>query len=245
MAAQPQPRPAARAPQTQQASERTRLIRLVHVGRRELQLDECAYRTILQAQGGANSSALMSVGQLQRVVDYLKRQGFKVATKAKPAQAGVVVANGRRSGMATVTTAVTAVTLASDPQSRKARALWLMLHAIGAVRDPSETALQAYGRRQCGVDRLEWVRDAFPLIESLKAWALRALPAYVLPYVEGDVTHWAGHMSPAWRENWAREVAPLKNRTPQSLARRFSSLVAVWELISSAQSSKSATGSRA
>lgn len=241
MAAQPQTRTAPRAPQ-QQANERTRLIRLVHVGRRELKLDDCAYRAILQAQGGAESSALMSVGQLQRVVDYLKRQGFKVATKAKPAQMGGVVVKGRRTGMAT---AAAAVTLASDPQSRKARALWLMLHAIGEVRDPSETALQAYGRRQCGVDRLEWVRDAFPLIESLKAWALRALPAYVQPYVEGDVTHWAGHMAPAWRENWAREVAPLKNRTPQSLARRFSSLVAVWELISAAQSPESETGSRA
>lgn len=240
MAAQPRKQPAPRAPRPDQAAERTRLIRLVHVGRRELKLDDGEYRAILQAQGGADSSALMSVGQLQRVVDYLKRQGFKVATKAKTARAEVL-SKAQRTGLST---AATAITLASDPESRKARALWLMLHSIGEVRDPSETALRAYARRQCGVDRLEWVTDAHPLIESLKAWALRALPAYVRPYLERDVTHWAGHMSPVWRENWAHAVAPFKTGMAMTSQQALNSLVPVWKLISTAQSSQNATGSQ-
>ncbi|MDP3322382.1 MAG: regulatory protein GemA [Hydrogenophaga sp.] len=231
MSAQPQPKTAPRA--APQGNERARLIRLVHVGRRELNLDDAAYRTILQAQGGAASSAAMSVGQLQRVVDYMKRQGFKVATKAKSAQPVRVFQKSRRVGLTWA--AGEAVKLASDPESRKARALWLMLHDVGAVRDPSEAALLAYAQRQAGVERLEWVQDMKRIIEPLKAWALRSLPAFVLPFLQRDITTWAGHMSPAWRENWRLAVEPLLSRAPISQAQKLHALIAAWELISSAQ----------
>jgi phage gp16-like protein len=239
MSAQPQPKTAPRA--AQPVNERARLIRLVHVARRELSLDDAAYRTILQAQGGAASSASMSVGQLQRVVDYMKRQGFKVSTKAKSAQPVRVLQKSRRVGLTWA--AGEAVKLASDPESRKARALWLMLHDIGAVRDPSEAALLAYAQRQAGVERLEWVQDMKRIIEPLKAWALRSLPAFVLPFLQRDVTSWAGHMSPAWRENWRRAVEPLLSGAPISQAQKLHSLIGAWELISSAQ--KTSNGSRA
>lgn len=212
--------------------QRVRLIRLIHVGRRDLRLDDDSYRAILRTHGGSESSALMSVGQLQRVVDYLKRQGFTVTTKPKPTRH---VAKGRRAGLTTVI-------LADDPQSQKARALWLMLHAIGEVRDPSETALQAFAKRQCGVDRLEWVRDANPLIEALKAWALRSLPAYVQPFIDRDVAQWAGHMSPAWQGDWRRASSLLKGGTWTSPTRQFDALVAAWELIAAAQKSSSVGG---
>ena len=97
--------------------DRARLIRLVHVGRRELGLDEGAYRAILQAQGGVASSSHASVKQLQAVVDYMKRQGFKVSSKAPAASRKVVVVKGRRTGVSTALAAVAAgpVVLASDP----------------------------------------------------------------------------------------------------------------------------------
>ena len=50
------------------------------------------------------------------------------------------------------------------------------LHQLGVVRDPSEGALESFGRRQLGVDRLQWADEgqAYRLIEALKAMAERA-----------------------------------------------------------------------
>jgi phage gp16-like protein len=228
---QPQttPRRPAKAATTAAPSERARLIRLVHVGRRELSLTEVDYRAILQAQGGAESSASMSVGQLQRVVDYLRRQGFKVATKAKTAAAAGALKAGP-----------VAVALASDPESRKARAMWLTLHAIGQVRDPSEAALLRFAKRMCKVDRLEWVRDMLPLIEALKAWLLRSLPAYVTPYLKIPSTQWAPHMGDAWRTNWDQAVRQLRFALEAGHVQVLDQWVSLWSLAESAELEKKA-----
>lgn len=222
MSAQPAIKPQTPAPRV---DFRTRLVKLVHVGRRELRLDEDLYRTILREKGGANSAGDMNAAQLQRVVDEFKRLGFKVANKAKIG--GTVLAKGRRTGVATVT-------LAADRQSRKARAMWLTLHAIGQVRDPSEAALLAYAKRQCKVDRLEWVQDTVPLLESLKAWLLRSMPAVVKPYLQQPVEAWAGHMSPLWRENWGSAVHRLRVAMERGNVQIVDEWVDLWQLINQA-----------
>jgi len=140
---------------------RARLIKLVHVARRDLEragtLDEPGYRDILRAAsgGGHDSAAAMSYADLKAALERLKRAGFKVR---KPA--------GSRS-------------MTVNPDASKVRALWLFLHAIGAVRDPSEQALAAYVRRTVKVDDLRWAHgeDSTLLIETLKMWAMRYLPA--------------------------------------------------------------------
>ncbi len=225
MSAQPRPSSAPRS-MAQKGGDRARLIRLVHVARRDLQLAEPDYRAMLQAQGGADSSAAMSVAQLQRVVDFMKRQGFKVATKAKPAK---VLVAARRTGLAT------AVRLASDPQSRKARAMWLTLHAIGQVRDPSEAALLAYARRQCGVDRMEWAKDMVPLLEPLKAWILRSLPAVVKPYLQEPASVWAAHMGEVWHTNWNQAVQSLRYGIEEGHSQLVDQWVDLYQLVVAAQ----------
>lgn len=225
MSAQAKTRSAPRAA-AQKGGDRVRLIRLVHVARRDLQLGEADYRSMLQAQGGADSSAAMSVAQLQRVLDFMKRQGFKVATKAKPAKVLVV---SRRTGMAT------AVRLASDPESRKARAMWLTLHSIGQVRDPSESALLAYARRQCGVDRLEWVKDMVPLLESLKAWLLRSLPDVVKPFLQEPASVWAAHMGEVWNTNWQQAVRRLRYGIEKGHSQLVDEWVDLYQLVVAAQ----------
>lgn len=224
MSAQAQPRPAPRAA-AQLGNERARLIRLVHVGRRELKLGEEDYRQLLLSEGGADSSAAMSVGQLQRVVDYMKRNGFKVATKAKAARPARSRSTGRQNGMEP------AVHLASDPESRKARAMWLTLHAIGQVRDPSEAALLAYVLRQSKVERMEWVRDMVPVLESLKAWLLRSMPAVVLPYLKEPASVWAAHMDAIWHENWDRAVGHLRYGIQSGHVQLVDQWVDLWQLV--------------
>lgn len=149
---------------------RAQLIKLIHVARRELQLDEPTYRTVLQAAGRSDSLSSMDVPAMEAVLKHMKKSGFKVRpqTKTRP--------------------------LSTHPSDSKARALWLFLHKLGVVRDPSEAALARYVRRIGGTDDLRWnhgvrlvesgtnpgFKDRTELvIESLKAWAMRFLPGKV------------------------------------------------------------------
>lgn len=142
-------------------------IKLVHVAKRELGLDEPTYRAILFAQGGNESLSAMSIEGMNQVIDYFKAQGFKLRKAA----------GDRKQAM--------------GPDAKKVRALWLFLHELGAVRDPSEAALTAYVQRIAGVDDVQWMRGtrmvpsnpakryqerAELVIETLKKWAMRFLP---------------------------------------------------------------------
>lgn len=144
------------------STDRARLIRLIHVARRELQMPEDSYRNVLRTVARKDSAADMNIRQLQDVLDHLKKAGFKVR------QAAAAPARQSRP-------------LASDPDHKKIRAIWLMLADMGVVRDPSERALAAYCRRLTRVEALQWINaaQAHKLIESLKKWALRYLPGQV------------------------------------------------------------------
>ena len=145
---------------------RQRLIRLIHVGKRELGLDDEIYRALLMGSVQKDSTSAMSVPELERVLERMKRSGFKVRVKsARPA-----VAQSKPSRP-----------LAQYPEARKIRALWLFLHQLGAVKNPSEEALAAYVKRIAKVDALQWTNgdQTEALIETLKKWAMRYLPGQV------------------------------------------------------------------
>ena len=108
------------------APNRQRLIRLIHVAKRDLSMDDDTYRAILLRIGKKASSADLTIPELEKVLEHLKRSGFKVRSKAKSAQAKP------------------SRPLAQDGESKKIRALWLFLHELGAVKNPSEEALAAY-----------------------------------------------------------------------------------------------------
>lgn len=146
-----------------QPADRQRLIRLIHVAKRDLSMDDDTYRTILQRIGKKASAADLTVPELEKVLEHLKRSGFKVRSKGKPAQAKL------------------SRPLAQDGESKKIRALWLFLHELGAVKNPSEEALAAYVKRIAGVDALQWIngKQAERLIETMKKWAMRFLPEAV------------------------------------------------------------------
>lgn len=152
-----------------QAATRQKLIRLIHVARRELGLDEPTYRTMLLTAGRAESTTAMDVPQLKAVVEHAKRCGFKV--RASAPVAGSAPRQARRADRRQDTSA----------EARKVRALWLFLHHLGVVRDPSEAALATYVKRIAKVDDMHWAHGdrMLALIETLKKWAMRFLPAAV------------------------------------------------------------------
>jgi phage gp16-like protein len=209
---------------------RARLIRLVHVARRDLRLDEETYRSVLRAQGG-ESSAKMSVAQLLKAVDAMKSMGFKVASKGT-ASGRPALSQSRRSGGSGAVAGP--VVLASDAESRKARAMWLTLHSIGQVRDPSERALLAYARRQTGVERMEWVQDMVPVLEPLKKWLLRSLPQALAPYLREPATAWAAHKDAIWHDNWLQAVRRLAYGLEKRHVQLVDEYTDLWQLAQSA-----------
>jgi len=142
------------------SQERLRLIKLIHVARRNLEksgkMDEPTYRTMLQTAGGADSTAKMEVPALERVLEQAKRAGFVVRSKG----------GDRRQD--------------TSPEARKVRALWLFLHQLGAVKSPTESALATYVKRIAYVDDMHWAdaRAMVRLIETMNA-----------AWVRGDYDH--------------------------------------------------------
>lgn len=134
------------------SNSKPRLIQLIHVAKRDLQLDDDTYRHLLTETTKKESTRNMTVPQLERVLATLKARGFVV--KAKNA--------GSRPQ-------------AKDPQSKKIRSLWLQLNTLGAIDDCSEAALAAYVKRITGIEALQWLNavQASSVIETLKKWVKR------------------------------------------------------------------------
>lgn len=131
----------------------------VQIARRDLGLDEDTYRAMLSRITGQTSATTCTDAQLGAVLSELKAKGWKPK-----------VIKGGKIGPASRPKP------AAHPVARKARAMWISLHQLGVVRDPSEKALEAFARRQLGVDAMQWAvaSDAYALIEALKGMANRA-----------------------------------------------------------------------
>lgn len=131
-------------------AEQKREIQLIKIAQKQLGMDDATYRAMLWSVARVKSSTELDFAGRKKVLDHLQACGFK---RTRPLQ--------RK--------------LADDPQSKKMRALWLELHAAGKVRNPSETALAAFVKRQTGRDALQWLNgaEASRVIEELKKWLAR------------------------------------------------------------------------
>lgn len=125
-------------------------IQLIHIAKQQLGMDDETYRAMLWSVARVKSSTELDFAGRKKVLDHMQACGFK-RTRQQPRA------------------------LADDPQSKKMRALWLELHAAGKVRNPSESALAAFVKRQTGRDALQWLaaREASAVIEELKKWLAR------------------------------------------------------------------------
>lgn len=131
---------------------RRAMLAKVHVARKELGLTEDDYRLALWEQTKEWSAGDCSEAQLKALLAHFERQGWK----SRPRKPG-----GRRA--------------ADHPAARKARALWISLHHLGAIRNPSDKALEAFAARQLNVMALQWADQGqcYKLIEALKAIGAR------------------------------------------------------------------------
>lgn len=140
---------------------RTQEIAKIHVAKRDLGLTDQAYRAILVGAAGVESAADLDWQGRAAVLGRMEELGWKPAPARKASRSGRPARK-----------------LASDSLSKKIRALWLDLHQLGAVRDPSEAALAGYVMRMTGVAALQWLSpsEASTVIEALKKWRMRVAP---------------------------------------------------------------------
>lgn len=140
----------ARPARFDQANQHRRsMIAKIQIAKKQLNMVEDDYRQALLDQTGRISLKNCSDAQLARVVEFMKSKGFSSLPANKAA---------------------------AHPMARKARALWISLYQLGVVHNASEQALEAFAKRQLGCEKLRWAnqREAFKLIEALKAMADRA-----------------------------------------------------------------------
>ena len=127
-----------------------REIQLIHIAKQQLGMDDETYRALLWSVARVKTSLALDWAGRKKVLDHFEACGFK-RTRPQPRA------------------------LADDPQSKMIRALWLQLHQAGKVRNPAESALAAFCKRQTGRDALQWLngKEASALIEELKKWLAR------------------------------------------------------------------------
>lgn len=139
-------------------------IKLIHIAKQALGLDEDTYRALVARFGaGATSSTQLSAAQRRALLTHLKDSGFKLRPNA-----GKVGSAWQR-----------------EPQMRKLRAMWYELSEGGHVDRPADgaacnAAIEAWAKRQLSthtppLDALRFASGAqmAKLIEELKAWGLR------------------------------------------------------------------------
>lgn len=149
---QPATNYAARPAQFDRTQQHRRsMLAKIQIARKDLAMDEDDYRQIVFDKTGRTSLKEASERDLHDVLEVMKAKGFRPLAK------------------------IGQVAAAQHPMAKKARALWISLYHLGAVHNPSEQALEAFGKRQLKCDKLVWARqsDAYLLIEALKGMAVR------------------------------------------------------------------------
>jgi phage gp16-like protein len=134
----------------QAADIRRRELAQIHLAKKQLGMDDDAYRDLLFTVARVRSAADLDWTGRKRVLDHFVKCGYKQG----PA--------GKRW---------------TDPTERKVRSLWLELRDAGALRDASDAALFAFCKRTTGADHLRFAngKELRTIIESLKLWLRREL----------------------------------------------------------------------
>lgn len=131
--------------------DRARLA-VIHVAKKQLDLDDDDYRAMLRAEGGVASARDLDDAGARRVMQWFDNHGFKRDGTAKG------TAGDRR------------------PIVKKARALWISLYQLDEVTNRADKALDAFAKNLTGKDTLRFCTngEAAKVVEALKAWAERA-----------------------------------------------------------------------
>lgn len=140
----------------------------IHIAKKDLALDDEAYRQVIANIGGAKSGSSADLSPLcrARVLQHFKSKGWK--SKRRPVQKRV---------------ANSGEILASAPQVAMIRSIWIQMAEAGVIENRTEQGLRAwvksssrrYHSNKAGYSAPEFLPEwvAQRLIEHLKQWATR------------------------------------------------------------------------
>lgn len=197
---------------------RKRDLSIIHIAKKQLALDDADYQQIIKTVTGKLSSADLDSRGRQALIKHFQKIGFKLKPKSG-----------------------TTRTMADDAESKKIRAIWLMLHSLDAIKNPSEAALEQFVKRMTGIDRLQWLNSdqSKTVIETLKKWAMRFLPTWIESYIAVLLTNFNLpddlHRSDAGQSLLAR-IQALRNAQARGLTALFDYYWQIWEAAGSFQS---------
>ncbi len=147
----------------------TALSKLIHTGFGQLGIrDEAEQRAILLRAAGKPSLRDMVPAEEEAVVAELERLGFKRSSKR---------ANGRPK--------------LSGKYAGKLQSLWIAGWNLGVFRERDDAALEAFVKRQTGLDAVRFCHDAADARKAIEA--LKAILAR-----DGGVDWHTGHLRPSW-----------------------------------------------
>lgn len=143
--------------------QRTSHIAAIHALKTKCKLADDDYRALLQQLTGQRSSKGLALGQQLQVRQYLQR----LADSRQPAPSST-----RRPAGWVPQAQFDAQRQAAHPKERKLWALWGELGRAGKLEQPTPAGLQAWVKRQTGLDALRFCNPAQldALIESAKLW---------------------------------------------------------------------------
>lgn len=130
---------------------RRRALAKIHIAKKELGLSDDIYHDLVRSTvPGKESAADLTDGELRMVLDRLAELGWRPRLPRDSERP-------------------------LPPMVWKARELWLQLHRVGAVHNPSWAALGRFAKRMTGVGDLRRlsVKQATRVIEALKQWLER------------------------------------------------------------------------
>jgi len=125
----------------------------IHIAKQQLGMDDETYKAMLWEIARVDSAAKLDFGGRLAVLNHLKSRGWKPRPPKR----------------------AKSTKLSTDGQQKMIRGLWLQLHDLGEVRDPSELAIGRFVKNRMRVDRMEWLKEeqASDVIEMLKQWVAR------------------------------------------------------------------------
>lgn len=149
-----------------QIDKRKSQLAALHIAQKKLGLTDDDARALKIAITGKASASDMTAAQIRQYLAHLS-----------DLQAKAAVARGEKPAYQRPRPAlVRNIDDHQDAQWAKARVLWAKLHAAGHVRVDTDGALQAYAKRQTGVDAWRFCTQPqmTRVIEALKKWCRRA-----------------------------------------------------------------------
>ena len=155
---------------------KTQLIKLIHIAKSQLGLDDETYRALLIAETKKKSCSKMFKNELESVYAALKSKGFQCTSIKNSFGRTVVRVAEQRADI------------------RKIKAIWITMGQQGFLSDPSDNGLDAFVERVTkkytgglGIKSHAWLDAnlASHVLESLKQWHLRVIVDCFLCVVEG------------------------------------------------------------